>query len=507
MNGKSPDRRGVRCERRCFSTRASIGIAHKPARAPRPARCPYRRDGRSPGSRLTALAPPSRDSIPVASRRRARRSQLRGQLRNSRPSGPSPHSLFAPHLRRRGHRDRDLSRAAACLSTRRHAIRFAAPAEASYSRRVAGSRVGTKKGNAVRTLTLPCRGCPRNCKRRAALEVPLELSLREGGGRATSREPGDLPAARIIQGPRVEGERRIRWQFMTSTTLGRSGRHRPRGCCSSRWPRCSASSSSASSASRTSRPCTTPPTTIRHSHGLPLPLKGRVMSIFRNVVFVAALAGLVAGVVMTGIQQVTTVPLILQAEIFEQRAAQAATTMPLHRTPMPRAGGRRMSMTRKAGRRPTASSAPPSRARQHRHRHRLRAAADRRVRAGRRHRRLAAGPVLGPRRLRRVHAGARPRPAAGTAGDARRPIWARGRSGGWRTAARHRRRAGAAGLPPHRPAGGARRGADRRAAYRRRAAARRVTRRRCRRACITVRRRGGDRPTWCSGSLLGGVAG
>src|SRR5215210_5226362 len=42
------------------------------------------------------------------------------------------------------------------------------------------------------------------------------------------------------------------------------------------------------------------------------------MSLFRNIVFVAALAGLVAGLVMTGMQYATTVPLILKAETFEK---------------------------------------------------------------------------------------------------------------------------------------------------------------------------------------------
>jgi cobalt transporter subunit CbtA len=55
------------------------------------------------------------------------------------------------------------------------------------------------------------------------------------------------------------------------------------------------------------------------------------MNIFRNVVFVAALAGLVAGLVMTALQAYYTVPLILQAETFEgaapahEHAAPAAT--------------------------------------------------------------------------------------------------------------------------------------------------------------------------------------
>src|SRR4051794_22555403 len=45
------------------------------------------------------------------------------------------------------------------------------------------------------------------------------------------------------------------------------------------------------------------------------------MSIFRNVVFVAALAGLVSGVVQTALQTYATDPLIHQAEVFENAGA------------------------------------------------------------------------------------------------------------------------------------------------------------------------------------------
>lgn len=41
------------------------------------------------------------------------------------------------------------------------------------------------------------------------------------------------------------------------------------------------------------------------------------MTVFRNVVFVAALAGLVAGIVLAALQAYATVPLILQAETYE----------------------------------------------------------------------------------------------------------------------------------------------------------------------------------------------
>lgn len=41
------------------------------------------------------------------------------------------------------------------------------------------------------------------------------------------------------------------------------------------------------------------------------------MNVFRNVVFVAALAGLVAGIVLAALQAFATDPLILQAEVYE----------------------------------------------------------------------------------------------------------------------------------------------------------------------------------------------
>jgi len=44
------------------------------------------------------------------------------------------------------------------------------------------------------------------------------------------------------------------------------------------------------------------------------------MSYFRNVVFIAAIAGLVAGLAMTVMQAFTTDPMILQAEVFESSA-------------------------------------------------------------------------------------------------------------------------------------------------------------------------------------------
>jgi cobalt transporter subunit CbtA len=45
------------------------------------------------------------------------------------------------------------------------------------------------------------------------------------------------------------------------------------------------------------------------------------MSLFRNVVFIAALAGFAAGLVMTALQAFATVPLILKAETYEKAEA------------------------------------------------------------------------------------------------------------------------------------------------------------------------------------------
>jgi cobalt transporter subunit CbtA len=48
------------------------------------------------------------------------------------------------------------------------------------------------------------------------------------------------------------------------------------------------------------------------------------MTLFRNVVFVAAIVGLLAGIVMTAMQAYATVPLILKAETFENAEAAPA---------------------------------------------------------------------------------------------------------------------------------------------------------------------------------------
>ena len=50
------------------------------------------------------------------------------------------------------------------------------------------------------------------------------------------------------------------------------------------------------------------------------------MSIFRSIVFTAAAAGLCVGLAVTAVQQISAVPLILKAEVYEK---QAETTKPI----------------------------------------------------------------------------------------------------------------------------------------------------------------------------------
>src|SRR5512134_3209625 len=52
------------------------------------------------------------------------------------------------------------------------------------------------------------------------------------------------------------------------------------------------------------------------------------MDYFRNIVLLAAIVGLIAGIGMTVAQELTTVPLILKAEVFEQ--AEEAKAPPAH---------------------------------------------------------------------------------------------------------------------------------------------------------------------------------
>jgi cobalt transporter subunit CbtA len=52
------------------------------------------------------------------------------------------------------------------------------------------------------------------------------------------------------------------------------------------------------------------------------------MDYFRNIVLLAAIVGVIAGIGMTAAQQLTTVPLILEAEVFEQ--AEEAKAPPAH---------------------------------------------------------------------------------------------------------------------------------------------------------------------------------
>jgi cobalt transporter subunit CbtA len=78
------------------------------------------------------------------------------------------------------------------------------------------------------------------------------------------------------------------------------------------------------------------------------------MNLFRNVVFIAAIAGLVAGVVLACMQAYATVPLILKAEVYEQ----AEGGHQHEHAAAPDASGNAMSSTAPAGN--AMSSAAPT---------------------------------------------------------------------------------------------------------------------------------------------------
>ena len=57
------------------------------------------------------------------------------------------------------------------------------------------------------------------------------------------------------------------------------------------------------------------------------------MTVFRNVVFAAAAAGLLAGILLAALQTYATVPLILQAETFEGAASHDHGAAPAEASP------------------------------------------------------------------------------------------------------------------------------------------------------------------------------
>ena len=63
----------------------------------------------------------------------------------------------------------------------------------------------------------------------------------------------------------------------------------------------------------------------RTTCGIPtLSLVTNQMSVLRSIVFAAVAAGVIVGAVVTAIQQFSTVPLILKAEVYERQAHAAA---------------------------------------------------------------------------------------------------------------------------------------------------------------------------------------
>ena len=138
------------------------------------------------------------------------------------------------------------------------------------------------------------------------------------------------------------------------------------------------------------------------------------MAVFRSIVFIAALAGLVAGLAMTGMQYAGTVPLILKAETFEADApahdhgagalADGAAAHEHEADGWAPADGFERSAYTALGNVVTSIG--------------FRAPSARRLRTRGRACGMAARLVLGTGGLRGVHLGAGPRPAARIARDA-----------------------------------------------------------------------------------------
>ena len=140
------------------------------------------------------------------------------------------------------------------------------------------------------------------------------------------------------------------------------------------------------------------------------------MPLFRSIVFAAALAGLLAGLLLT-----VAAASRHRAADREGRGLRAAPS----RRPLPAADRRPGTITQ---RRPAAWAPQDGfertgvhARRQHHHRRGVRAAAGRRLRAARARDRLAPGAAVGHRRVCRVHAGAVAGPAARAARHARGP--------------------------------------------------------------------------------------
>ena len=78
-----------------------------------------------------------------------------------------------------------------------------------YSGQAYGARKGLRECGV--TDCRQTRGCPRNCKRKVFVHEATGKSGK-AGVRRSIREPGDLPRLKTNwNGPRVEGERTIRW--------------------------------------------------------------------------------------------------------------------------------------------------------------------------------------------------------------------------------------------------------------------------------------------------------
>ena len=204
------------------------------------------------------------------------------------------------------------------------------------------------------------RGCPRNCMR---LAPPSATGAIREGGKAL-RSASQETCRRRPSMPKALGWRARGHRHSDHDNQQRSAQRPRRASCSSGSLRCSASSSSASSASPMWRPPTTPRTTIATRWRFPATDEGlSIMTVFRNVVFVAAIAGL-AGRNRHGrhaeLRHRAADP--AGGDLRERRRAGSPIKPPPAMTmATPRRPSRRTTIARKPGPLPTVSSGSPIR--------------------------------------------------------------------------------------------------------------------------------------------------
>jgi hypothetical protein len=200
--------RGANCNRRSAGPQVLRALPTQRQGTP-PGICGSRPDGRSPGSRIRCLPSPSRvcTQWPTTARFSAYSCGgscgVGGQSLTAFPFRSSLEETVLCEPTKRLH-------GPACQRDTVPACGAENPVYSRFRRRFPRQGWDARRERGQRREPL-CRGCPRNCRRRAALHpMPLEAFSGKAEEPASTREPVDRPAARNLKRPRVEGTGRQR---------------------------------------------------------------------------------------------------------------------------------------------------------------------------------------------------------------------------------------------------------------------------------------------------------